>query len=183
MPLTFGGAYVGLFTCKQQFIRQLPGRIIGKTTDTLARTGYTLTLQTREQHIRRERATSNICTSTQLIGLMVAVYCATLGPSGLRKVAELSYHKAHYMADAIDALPGWTLANVNRETYFNEFPVKCPIAASDVNKQLADLGIIGGLDVSGILPKGMLFCATEMNSRQDIDRLVYALSMIGTGRT
>ena len=98
VPLTFGGAYVGLFTSKQRFIRQLPGRIIGKTSDTLGRTGYTLTLQTREQHIRRERATSNICTSTQLIGLMVAVYCATMGPSGLRKVAELSYHKAHYLA-------------------------------------------------------------------------------------
>ena len=183
VPLTFGGAYVGLFTCKQQFVRQLPGRIIGKTTDTLARTGYTLTLQTREQHIRRERATSNICTSTQLIGLMVAVYCATLGPSGLRKVAELSYHKAHYMADAIDALPGWSVAKSHGATFFNEFPVECPIAPRAVNRQLADLGIIGGLDVSDDLPDSMLFCATEMNSRQDIDRLVYALSMIGTGRT
>ena len=181
VPLTFGGAYVGLFTSKQRFIRQLPGRIIGKTTDTLGRTGYTLTLQTREQHIRRERATSNICTSTQLIGLMVAVYCVTMGPSGLRKVAELSYHKAHYLANVIDELPGWSIANAGDETFFNEFPVECPIAPSQVNKQLADLGIVGGLDVSDVVPKGMLFCATEMNSRDDIDRLVYALSMIGTG--
>ena len=197
VPLTFGGAYVGLFTAKQRFIRQLPGRIIGRTTDTLGRTGYTLTLQTREQHIRRERATSNICTSTQLIGLMVAVYCATMGPSGLRKVAELSYHKAHYLANAIDALPGW---NVIREsdppspsqgenqrggpspdTFFNEFAVECPIAPSDVNRLLAQRGIIGGLDVSDMAPNGMLFCVTEMNSRQDIDRLVDALSGIGNG--
>ena len=197
VPLTFGGAYVGLFTSKQRFIRQLPGRIIGRTTDTLGRTGYTLTLQTREQHIRRERATSNICTSTQLIGLMVAVYCATMGPSGLRKVAELSYHKAHHLANAIDALPGW---NVIREsdppspsqgenqrggpspdTFFNEFAVECPIAPSDVNRLLAERGIIGGLDVSDVAPNGMLFCVTEMNSRQDIDRLVGALLDIGNG--
>ena len=189
VPLTFGGAYVGLFTSKQKFLRQLPGRIIGKTSDTLGRTGYTLTLQTREQHIRRERATSNICTSTQLIGLMVAVYCATMGPSGLRRVAEISYHKAHYMADAIDALPSWSLAYGKGETFFNEFAVRCPIDAAEVNRQLADLGIIGGLPITlspdvggntGEAPNGMLFCVTEMNRREDIDRLVYALSMIGT---
>ena len=183
VPLTFGGAYVGLFTCKQRFIRQLPGRIIGKTTDTMGRTGYTLTLQTREQHIRRERATSNICTSTQLIGLMVAVYCATMGPSGLREVAELSYHKAHYLADAIDALPGWSVVIAEDETFFNEFTVLCPIPTDEVSRQLAELGIIGGLDISDVVPSGMLFCVTEMNSRQDIDRLVYALSMIGMGGT
>lgn len=181
VPLTFGGAYVGLFTAKQRFIRQLPGRIIGKTTDTLGRTGYTLTLQTREQHIRRERATSNICTSTQLIGLMVAVYCATMGPSGLRKVAELSFHKAHYLADKIDALEGWNVANGGDATFFNEFPVECPIAPAEVNRELAERGIIGGLDVSDIVPNGMLFCVTEMIGRRDLDRLVDALSDIGSG--
>ncbi len=181
VPLTFGGAYVGLLTSKQRFIRQLPGRIIGKTTDTVGRTGYTLTLQTREQHIRRERATSNICTSTQLIGLMVAVYCATMGPSGLRKVAELSYHKAHYLADAIDALPNWRVSAGNGSTFFNEFPVQCPIAPSEVNRILNEQGIIGGLDISDVMPKGMLFCVTEMNSRQQIDQLVDALSEIGAG--
>ena len=148
VPLTFGGAYVGLFTTKQRYIRQLPGRIIGKTTDTMGRTGYTLTLQTREQHIRRERATSNICTSTQLIGLMVAVYCATMGPGGLRQVAELSYHKAHYLANAIDALPSWKVIGEEGSTFFNEFPVQCPIVPAEVNRRLAERGIIGGLDVS-----------------------------------
>ena len=202
VPLTFGGAYVGLFTAKQRFIRQLPGRIIGKTTDTLGRAGYTLTLQTREQHIRRERATSNICTSTQLIGLMVAVYCATMGPSGLRKVAELSYHKAHYLADRISQLDGWQIpfpsgsgrggcvtrpsAGDAPTTFFNEFPAQSPIPPSDINRQLAERGIIGGLPVTlspdlGEEHDGLLFCVTEMNSRQDIDRLVDALAEIGNG--
>ncbi len=180
VPLTYGGAYVGLFTAKQRFIRQLPGRIIGKTTDTQGRIGYTLTLQTREQHIRRERATSNICTSTQLIGLMVAVYCATMGPSGLRQVAELSYHKAHYLASQIDALEGWT-ANPGGRTFFNEFAAQSPIHPSDLNRQLAQCGIIGGLDASDILPNGVILCVTEMNSCQDIDRLVDALADIGNG--
>ena len=181
VPLTFGGAYVGLFTSKQRYVRQLPGRIIGKTTDTKGRTGYTLTLQTREQHIRRERATSNICTSTQLIGLMVAVYCATMGPSGLQQVAELSYHKAHYLAGEIDALPGWNVATEDDSTFFNEFPVECPIAPTEVNRRLAERGIIGGLDVSDVVPNGMLFCATEMNSRADADQLVAALEDMNNG--
>ena len=181
VPLTFGGAYVGLFTANQRFIRQLPGRIIGKTTDTLGRTGYTLTLQTREQHIRRERATSNICTSTQLIGLMVAVYCATMGPSGLRQVAELSYHKAHYLADAIDALPNWEVIGSDGSTFFNEFPVQCPISPAEVNRRLAERGIIGGLDISDVVPRGMLFCATEMNSRAEADRLVASLNDMCNG--
>ncbi len=180
VPLTYGGAYVGLFTAKQRFIRQLPGRIIGKTTDTQGRTGYTLTLQTREQHIRRERATSNICTSTQLIGLMVAVYCATMGPSGLRKAAELSYHKAHYLAGQINALEGWN-ANPDSRPFFNEFPATSPIPPSEINRQLIQRGIIGGLDISDTVPNGILFCVTEMNSRQDIDRLVDALAETGNG--
>lgn len=181
VPLTFGGAYVGLFTTKQRYIRQLPGRIIGKTTDTMGRTGYTLTLQTREQHIRRERATSNICTSTQLIGLMVAVYCATMGPSGLRQVAELSYHKAHYLANAIDALPSWKVIRAEGSTFFNEFPVQCPIAPAEVNRRLAERGIIGGLDVGHLVPNGMLFCATEMNGRSEADRLIASLKDMGYG--
>ena len=181
VPLTFGGAYVGIFTAKQHYIRQLPGRIIGKTTDTKGRTGYTLTLQTREQHIRRERATSNICTSTQLIGLMVAVYCATMGPSGLRKVAELSYHKAHYLANAIDALPRWKVVRAEGSTFFNEFPVQCPVPPSEVNRRLAERGIIGGLDVSHVVPNGMLFCATEMNSRAEVERLIASLKDMGYG--
>ncbi len=180
VPLSYGGAYVGLLTSRTEFIRQLPGRIIGQTVDTDGATGYTLTLQTREQHIRRERATSNICTSTQLIGLMVAVYVATMGPTGIKGAAELSYHKAHYLADRIDALEGWNLATGSSSTgaFFNEFPVTCPIPSSDVNEKLLERGIVGGLDISHVIPNGMLLCVTEMNSKEDIDALVNALAEI-----
>ena len=96
VPVSFGGPFIGILTCKKEFIRQLPGRIIGQTVDKNNKISYALTLQTREQHIRRESATSNICTSTQLIGLMVAVYLATMGPEGIKSIAETCYHRAHY---------------------------------------------------------------------------------------
>ncbi len=180
VSLSYGGAYVGLLTSQNRFIRQLPGRIIGQTIDTDGATGYTLTLQTREQHIRRERATSNICTSTQLIGLMVAVYVATMGPSGIRRAAELSYHKAHYLAQRIDALEGWSLAidSSGGSAFFNEFPITCPISPSEVNEKLLERGIIGGLDISHIVPDGMLLCVTEMNSREEIDALLTVLESL-----
>ncbi len=185
VPLSFGGSYIGILASRKRHIRQLPGRIIGKTMDTRGRDGYTLTLQTREQHIRRERATSNICTSTQLIALMVGIYLATMGPRGIREAAELSYHKAHYMADAIDGLDGWrvardaTIGNSGAASvFFNEFPVECPLSPGEVNRRLLDQGIIGGLDISELIPRGMLLCTTEMNTRSEIDRLIQALSEI-----
>ena len=185
VPLTFGGAYVGLLASRKSYLRQMPGRIIGKTTDTHGREGYTLTLQTREQHIRRERATSNICTSTQLIALMVAGYVATMGPQGIRKTAELCYHKAHYMAQQIYELPKWSLApgfsnaeGEQKEIFFNEFPIICPIPPAEVNRKLLDHSIIGGLDISNIIPNAMLICATEMNSKEEIDRFVQTLNTI-----
>ena len=102
VPLSLGGPYIGLLTCKNEYIRQLPGRIIGQTVDKNGKISFALTLQTREQHIRRESATSNICTSTQLIGLMVAVYVATMGPHGIKHIAETCFHRAHYMAKKLD---------------------------------------------------------------------------------
>ena len=180
VPLTYGGSYVGLFACKQEHIRQLPGRIIGRTTDTQGRTGYTLTLQTREQHIRRERATSNICTSTQLIGLMVAVYVATMGRQGIRDVASLCYQKAHYAASQIAKLPGYSLPV--KGTFFHEFAVQCPRPVSEINAALLDSQIIGGLDISDRMPDAMLLCVTEMSSKDDIDRLVIALGEAGGDR-
>lgn len=180
VPLSFGGAYVGLFSCRQEHIRQLPGRIIGRTTDTQGRTGYALTLQTREQHIRRERATSNICTSTQLIGLMVAVYVATLGKQGMKDVADLCYQKAHYLASEIENISGYSLP-VNG-TFFHEFAVSCPRPVKEINAELLKRKIIGGYDISNRIPDTMLLCVTEMNSREEIDALLKALREIGGGK-
>ena len=177
VPMSFGGPYVGIFTCRKEYIRQLPGRIVGQTVDTQGRTGYVLTLQPREQHIRREHATSNICTSTALIGLWATVYTALMGKRGLRHVAELCYQKAHYAAGRIADLPGYDLALEG--TFFQEFVVRCPHPPADVNLRLEDAGIIGGLDVSGSIDHGMLFCVTEVNTRAEIDGLVAALEGIG----
>ena len=177
IPPTYGGPYVGLFACKQKYIRQMPGRIVGKTVDTQGREGYVLTLQTREQHIRRERATSNICTSVGLIALMSTVYLAAQGRRGLRHVAELCYHKAHYAASLIEKIPGYSLPLQN--TFFREFVVQCPIEPAEINRRLLERKIIGGLDVSDQVPNGMLFCCTEVNTREEIENLAGALSDIG----
>ena len=176
VALSFGGPYVGLFACRQQFVRQMPGRIVGRTADLDGRTGYVLTLQTREQHIRRERATSNICTSQQLIALAASVYLAALGPRGLRQVAELCYEKAHYAAERIDALPGYSVER--GELWFHEFVVRTPTPPAEINRTLIARRIIGGLDVSDLLHNRMLLCATEMNSRAEIDALVDALAEV-----
>lgn len=178
---TFGGPYVGIFACKQRHIRQMPGRIVGRTVDSEGRTGYVLTLQTREQHIRRERATSNICTSVGLIALMATVYMIAQGSRGLRHIANLCYQKAHYAASEIDRLPGYSLALGDR-TFFREFVVSCPLPVSEISDGLLARGIIGGLDVSDRFPNGMLVCVTEMNSREEIDRFVEALAEIGGSR-
>jgi glycine dehydrogenase subunit 1 len=178
VPLGFGGPYVGLFTCKDALKRQLPGRIVGKTTDTNGETGYVLTLQTREQHIRRERATSNICTSTQLIALMVAAYLATLGKQGLRETAELCYQKAHYAASQIDALDGYSLASEG--TFFNEFVISCREPVQSTLDALLEHKIIGGADASERVANGIVFALTEQNTRAEIDRLVAALDEIGS---
>jgi len=176
-PLNFGGPYLGLFACRQQYLRQMPGRIIGRTSDAQGRTGYVLTLQTREQHIRRERASSNICTSQQLVALAATVYLAAMGKQGLRQVAELCYHKAHYAAQRIAQLSGYSLAFDG--LFFKEFVVRCPRPPSAVNRALLERGIVGGLDVSQYVENGLLLCVTEMNSREEIDRLAEALAEIG----
>ena len=177
IPASFGGPYVGIFTCRQEYVRQLPGRIAGKTVDTEGRTGYVLTLQPREQHIRREHATSNICTSTALIGLWATIYLSLMGKQGLRHVAGLCYQKAHYAASRIAELPGYSLPN--NDPFFQEFVVSCPRPASEIGAALQQRGIVGGLDVNDRYPNGMLFCVTEVNTRSQIDRLVDALAEIG----
>lgn len=177
VPPTFGGPYVGIFACKQDYIRQMPGRIVGKTLDTQGRTAYVLTLQTREQHIRRERATSNICTSVALIALMSTVYMAANGKRGMRHIANLTYQKARYLASLIQDIPGYSLARDG--VFFQEFAVRCPLPPSEINKRLLDYKIIGGLDISDRIPNAMLVCATEVNTREEIEALAAALAEIG----
>jgi glycine dehydrogenase subunit 1 len=165
---------VGLFATKQEYVRQMPSRLSGRTVDKNGKTGYVLTLQTREQHIRRERATSNICTNEALYALASTIYLAAMGKHGLRRVAELCYHKAHYAAAKIVELPGYSLPLDS--PFFQEFVVQCPTAPVNINKRLMEQDILGGLDVSQKIPNGMLLCVTEMSSQNDITALVAALS-------
>jgi glycine dehydrogenase subunit 1 len=183
--LNFGGPSVGLFACNERFLRQMPGRIVGQTTDVEGRTGYVLTLQTREQHIRRERATSNICTSQQLVALATTVYLSLLGPRGIRHIAELCYHKAHYAASRIAALSGYELwpegsSDGTEPVFWNEFTVVCPVAPAAVDQSLLERGIVGGVDRSAQIPGAMTLCVTEMNTREEIDTLVEVLAARGS---
>ncbi len=184
IPVSFGGPYLGLFSCKEQYVRQMPSRLVGRTTDSQGRNGYVLTLQTREQHIRRERATSNICTNEALYALAATIYLAAMGRQGLKQVAELCYHKAHYAASQIERLPGYSLP-FQRGPFFQEFVVQCPVSPREINAKLMERNILGGLDLtvppfSDPLPqdvdRGMLVCVTEMNSKDDIDALVAGLA-------
>lgn len=176
VPTSFGGPYVGIFTCKKKYVRQMPGRIVGKTVDTNGTTAYVLTLQTREQHIRRENATSNICTSVALIALMSTIYMASLGKSGIKHIAELCYQKAHYAASLINKIPGYSL--LSDKIFFREFAIKCPKTPKEINKILLKQKIIGGLDISNKGENLMLLSTTEVNSKEEIDHLVSILSKI-----
>jgi len=178
-PPSYGGPYVGLFACRQKYVRQMPGRLVGAATDAQGRRGFVLTMQPREQHIRREKATSNICSNEALVALAACTYLAVLGKQGLRKAAELCYHKAHYAAQGIAALPGYErLFGV----FFKEFAIRTPVPAARVNELLWKRGIIGGYELAKDCPdlaECLLFCVTEMHTRAQIDRLVEALEEIG----
>lgn len=176
IPLSFGGPYLGIFACKEQYIRRMPGRLAGATTDVDGQLGYVLTLQTREQHIRREKATSNICTNQGLMMLASTVYMSLLGKHGLKHVAELCYHRAHYAAAEIAKLPGFEL--ITPEPFFKEFAVRVPRPVAEINRALAERGIVGGYDLMQDYPhlgNAMLIAVTEMNTRADIDEFVTAL--------
>ena len=178
VPLQFGGPYSGLFSTKDKYTRQLPGRLVGMTKDLRdGKRGFVLTLQTREQHIRREKATSNICTNSALMALLNTIYLGLMGPQGIRRVAEISYNRAHYLADRLAALPGYTLANPG--PFFKEFVVQTPIPPAELNHRLLEHKIIGGLDVSDQIENGWLLCVTEMNSRAQLDTLVSVLEGMG----
>ena len=177
IPVSFGGPYLGIFTTRQKFVRKMAGRIVGETVDSRGQRGYVLTLSTREQHIRREKATSNICTNQGLMVLASAVYLSLLGKQGLEQVATLNYQNAHYAAQQITALPGYEMCF--DAPFFNEFAVHCPISADEINAHLLEHDILGGLALGETNPEMkncLLIAVTEMNSRQEIDRLVEVLA-------
>jgi glycine dehydrogenase subunit 1 len=177
--LNFGGPYLGVFCCSRKYVHKIAGRLVGLTNDVDGREGYVLTLRAREQDIRRERATSNICTNQGLMALAAAVYLSLLGRNGLRQVAELCYHRAHYAAAQIARLPGYT---VDRSApFFKEFVVGCPRPVADINAALLERGIVGGYDLGADDPRRerqMLLCVTEMNDRAEIDALVATLGAL-----
>jgi len=179
IPLSYGGPYLGIFATKQEYVRKMAGRLVGETVDNRGQRAYVLTLTAREQHIRREKATSNICTNQGLMALASTVYMSLLGKEGLREVAELNYHKAHYAAQQIAALPGYSLWS--DAPFFNEFAVRCPKQISEINAHLLDHDILGGYDLGQDyqgMENVMLVAVTEMNSREEIDLLVDVLSEV-----
>ncbi len=184
LPLSFGGPYLGLFATCNEHVRKMAGRLVGETVDVNNQRAYVLTLTAREQHIRREKATSNICSNQGLMALASAVYLSALGKNGLRQVAELNYHKAHYAAEQIGHLPGYQVWD--QAPFFNEFVVRCPSGTADILDHLLEHGILGGYDLARDYPgmkDHLLMAVTEMNSRAEIDYLVECLGEIGQGET
>ena len=175
-PPSFGGPLLGFFAARKKLLRRIPGRIAGETKDREGRRGFVLTLQTREQHIRRERATSNICSNQALNALAAAVYLAALGPAGLREVAGHCLQKSVYARKNITAIKGFEQAFTG--VHFKEFAVKLPGSAKDLNRYLLEHKIIGGVDLEPHYPElgpAMLFCVTETKTREQLDGLVEAL--------
>ena len=166
LPLSFGGPYLGIIACTKPLMRKLPGRIVGQTEDARGNRVFVLTLQAREQHIRREKASSNVCSNEALCALAAGVYLASMGPRGLTQAAELSCSKAHYLAERLCSINGFEL--VWDAPFMSEFVTTCPIDPIELERFLADKGILGGLPTES----GILWCATEMNTRAQIDELV-----------
>jgi len=180
IPLSFGGPYLGFFATKTEYVRKIAGRIVGETIDADGRKAYVMTLRPREQDIRREKASSNICTNQGLMALAAAIYMSVMGKHGLRRIAELCYQKAHYAADQIAKIPGYSVNT--KLPYFHEFVVTCPKPVSEINPILLEqYGIIGGYDLSrdyADREKQMLIAVTETNTRAEIDALIDALAKV-----
>jgi glycine dehydrogenase subunit 1 len=177
--LYLGGPYLGYFAAKRDLIRRMPGRIVAATTDTKGRVGYVMTLQTREQHIRRERATSNICTNQALCALSACVYLSVMGKMGIRKVAELCLQKSHYAAEQIDRISGFK--RKYKTPFFKEFVIETPIPAEKVVRSLLDKGILVGVDMAGFdqsWRNQLLICVTERRTKTEVDLLAEELKKL-----
>jgi len=177
--LNFGGPYLGLFGCNEKFVRQMPGRLCGETVDADGKRGFVLTLSTREQHIRREKATSNICTNSGLCALAFSIHMTLLGGEGLARLARLNHARARRLADRLSAIPGVSPVN---DVWFNEFAVVLPRDAREVVRALADREVLGGVSLGRLYPdapelhRGLLVAATETCSDEDIDAFAAALT-------
>ncbi|ALJ35622.1 aminomethyl-transferring glycine dehydrogenase subunit GcvPA [Azospirillum brasilense] len=177
--LNFGGPYVGLFAVKEKLVRQMPGRLCGQTVDADGRRGFVLTLSTREQHIRREKATSNICTNSGLCALAFSIHLSLLGEEGFTRLAEINHGKAVQLADKLAAVPGVEIVN---GSFFNEFTVKLPKSAAEVVEALAQRGILGGVPASRLFGGGLddllIVATTETNTESDMDAFATALAEV-----
>ncbi|MBI5135829.1 MAG: aminomethyl-transferring glycine dehydrogenase subunit GcvPA [Nitrospirae bacterium] len=176
VPMSFGGPGVGFFATRMAHVRQMPGRLVGRTLDADGNEGFCLTFQTREQHIRREKATSNICSNQALLALANTLYLSSVGPDGLRRTAARCHQRATELARRVAALPGWEMAFDG--PFFHEFAVRAPLPPERVNAALLDAGMLGGADLGAFRPewKGlMLFCATERRTPEQIDALIHVL--------
>src|SRR5271157_2938642 len=178
-PLNFGGPYLGLFATRLKNVRQMPGRLAGETMDAAGRRSFVLTLSTREQHIRREKATSNICTNSGLCALAFSIHLALLGETGLRRLARVNHANAVQLADRLSSIPGVEIVNTH---FFNEFTLRTPRPAAELVEALAQRGVIGGLPASRLLPGAglddcVIVASTETNT--DADRAAYAKALAG----